>query len=37
VTQFLRFGDRLRIEMLEDGGTSIFGAIEQAVTRYSGP
>jgi fumarylacetoacetate (FAA) hydrolase len=36
-TQFLRFGDRLRIEMLDDGGASIFGAIEQTVTRYRGP
>ncbi len=31
-TPFLRFGDRVRIEMLDDGGHSIFGAIEQAVS-----
>ncbi len=36
-TPFLRFGDRVRIEMLDVGGRSIFGAIEQKVTRYEGP
>ena len=30
-TGFLRFGDRVRIEMLDGGGRSIFGAIEQHV------
>jgi hypothetical protein len=25
----MRFGDRIRIEMLDDGGCSIFGAIDQ--------
>jgi fumarylacetoacetate (FAA) hydrolase len=30
----LRFGDRVRIEMLDRAGRSIFGAIEQVVTRY---
>src|SRR5205085_11468110 len=30
-TPFLRFGDRVRIEMLDDGGSSIFGAIEQTL------
>jgi len=30
-TPFMRFGDRVRIEMLDDGGSSIFGAIEQDV------
>jgi fumarylacetoacetate (FAA) hydrolase len=34
-TPFLKFGDRLRIEMLDESGTSIFGAIEQEVLRYS--
>ena len=34
-TPFLKFGDQLRIEMLEDGGASIFGAIEQTVTPTS--
>jgi fumarylacetoacetate (FAA) hydrolase len=35
-TSFLRFGDRVRIEML-DGDRSIFGAIDQEVVRYPGP
>jgi fumarylacetoacetate (FAA) hydrolase len=30
-TPFLRFGDRVRIEMLDEGGHSIFGAIEQTL------
>lgn len=34
-TPFLRYGDRLRIEMLDDAGRSIFGAIEQVVARVS--
>jgi fumarylacetoacetate (FAA) hydrolase len=33
VTQFMRFGDTIRIEMLDEKGKSIFGAIEQKVTR----
>jgi len=32
-TAFLRFGDRVRIEMLDCGGHSIFGAIDQKVVR----
>jgi fumarylacetoacetate (FAA) hydrolase len=32
-THFLGFGDRVRIEMLDPKGRSIFGAIEQVVTR----
>ena len=36
-TPFLRFGDRVRIEMLDANGTSIFGAIDQEVVRYEGP
>ena len=32
-TGFLRFGDRVRIEMLDAAGGSIFGAIEQEVVR----
>ncbi len=32
-TPFLRFGDRVRIEMLAEG-RSIFGAIDQQVVRY---
>ena len=34
-TPFLKFGDRVRLEMLDDAGRSIFGAIEQEVMRYS--
>jgi fumarylacetoacetate (FAA) hydrolase len=33
-TPFMRFGDRVRIEMKDRGGRSIFGAIDQAVERY---
>ena len=36
-TPWLRFGDRVRIEMLGREGRSIFGAIEQAVVRYRPP
>ena len=32
VTPFLKPGDRMRIEMLDARGHSIFGAIEQQVT-----
>lgn len=32
-TPFMRFGDRIRIEMLDDAGRSIFGAIDQRVRR----
>ena len=32
-TPFMRFGDRVRIEMLDDEGRSIFGAIDQQVVR----
>ena len=32
-TPFLRFGDRVRIEMKDAGGASIFGAIDQRVVR----
>jgi len=34
-TPFLSFGDRVRIEMLDERGRSIFGAIEQSVSRPS--
>jgi fumarylacetoacetate (FAA) hydrolase len=33
ITPFLKFGDRVRIEMFDDGGRSIFGAIDQCVVR----
>jgi fumarylacetoacetate (FAA) hydrolase len=32
-TPFLAFGDRVRIEMVDDKGASIFGAIDQRVVR----
>lgn len=32
-TPYLRFGERVRIEMLDDEGRSIFGAIDQAIGR----
>ena len=31
VTPFMRFGDTVRIEMLDEKGTSLFGAIEQTL------
>jgi fumarylacetoacetate (FAA) hydrolase len=36
-TAFLRFGDRVRMEMLDAEGRSIFGAIDQKVARYEPP
>jgi len=35
-TSFLKFGDRVRIEMADAEGRTIFGAIEQTVARYPG-
>jgi fumarylacetoacetate (FAA) hydrolase len=37
LTPFLRFGDRVRIEMLDNDGQSIFGAIEQTVAQARSP
>jgi fumarylacetoacetate (FAA) hydrolase len=34
-TPFLRFGDRVRIEMHDGQGETVFGAIDQTVERYS--
>jgi fumarylacetoacetate (FAA) hydrolase len=34
VTPFMKFGDKIRIEMLDKSGKSIFGAIEQSVVEY---
>ncbi|MFQ5993665.1 MAG: fumarylacetoacetate hydrolase family protein [Acidiferrobacterales bacterium] len=34
VTPFMHYGDRVRIEMLDSSGASIFGAIEQVVQKY---
>lgn len=36
-TPFLKFGDRVRIEMLDRAGSSIFGAIDQKVVRLREP
>lgn len=33
-TPFLKFGDRVRIEMFDAAGHSLFGAIDQAVEKY---
>jgi fumarylacetoacetate (FAA) hydrolase len=30
-TPFLKFGDRVRVEMMDRDGSSIFGAIDQRV------
>ena len=35
-TKFMTPGDVIRIEMLDENGKSIFGAIEQEVVRYEG-
>jgi len=36
VTPFMKFGDRVRIEMNDANGKSIFGTIDQVVTKYEG-
>ena len=36
-TPFMSFGDRIEIEMLESGGETIFGKIDQVVTQYQPP
>jgi fumarylacetoacetate (FAA) hydrolase len=33
VTPFLKFGDRVRIEMFDDNGKTIFGAIDQKIVQ----
>jgi fumarylacetoacetate (FAA) hydrolase len=33
VTEYMKFGDRVRIEMLDDEGRSLFGAIDQKMVR----
>lgn len=35
-TSFMRFGDRVRIELFDTDGASVFGAIDQQVVRYEG-
>jgi fumarylacetoacetate (FAA) hydrolase len=37
VTPFLGFGEQVRIEMLDEAGASLFGAIDQMVIRYEPP
>ncbi len=36
-TPFMRFGDRIEIEMFDDAGRSIFGRIDQLIKRYDPP
>ncbi len=36
-TPFMKFGDRVRIEMTGEDGQSIFGAIDQKLIRYQPP
>lgn len=36
-TPFMHFGDRIRIEMRDQDGNSLFDAIDQTVTQYKGP
>jgi fumarylacetoacetate (FAA) hydrolase len=35
LTPYLRFGDRVRIEMIDAAGDSIFGAIDQEILEYA--
>jgi len=35
-TPFMKFGDTIRIEMFDDEGHSIFGAIEQKIVKHGG-
>jgi fumarylacetoacetate (FAA) hydrolase len=37
VTPFMKFGDQIRMEMVDRTGKSIFGAIDQKVVRYTPP
>lgn len=34
-TSFMKFGDTIRIEMLDEQGNSVFGAIDQKVVKYN--
>ncbi len=36
-TPFMSFGDRVRIDMLDASGNSVFGAIDQIVVRHTPP
>ena len=33
-TPFMKFGDTVKMEMLDEQGNSIFGAIDQKVVEY---
>lgn len=35
-TSFMRFGDRITIEMMDANGNNIFGSIDQTVVKYDG-
>jgi fumarylacetoacetate (FAA) hydrolase len=35
-TEFLQFGDRVRLEVFDAGGHSVFGAIDQVIARFKG-
>lgn len=35
-TPYMNFGDNIRIEMLNEKGESLFGAIDQCITQYEG-
>ncbi len=35
-TSFMNFGDRVRIEMNDKNGRSVFGTIDQVITKYEG-
>jgi fumarylacetoacetate (FAA) hydrolase len=37
VTPFMKFGDRIQIEMFDAAGHSLFGAIDQRVVKYDPP
>jgi fumarylacetoacetate (FAA) hydrolase len=37
VTPFLRFGDSVRIDAVDERGASVFGAIEQQIAAWSNP
>ena len=37
VTEFMKFGDRIEIEMFDETGASIFGKIDQVIAEYHPP
>ena len=36
-TEFMKFGDRIEIEMFDENGDSIFGRIDQVIAQYHPP